>query len=62
MGAFFSLVEHHRKGEGICEDEGLSLGGMGCSKLSGLLENFYMPIELDLTFYSNFLAFGQCVF
>ena len=46
MGAFLSLVERRREGEGICEDEGLSLGGMGCSKLSGLLEKGRGDIEV----------------
>ena len=46
MGAFLSLMERRREGEGICEDEGLSLGGMGGSKLSGLLENGRDDIEV----------------
>ena len=46
MGAFLSLMERRREGEGICEDEGLSLGGMGCSKLSGLLEKGRGDIEV----------------
>ena len=48
MGAFFSLVECRREGEGICGEERLSLGGVGCSRLSGLLENWRCDIEVEV--------------